>query len=70
MLRRSCAWSPPGRSVRPIELWNRTSPEKIALAPLGAYVTWPGLWPGVKSTSIRIPASSSVSPPPTVCSGS
>ena len=69
-VRISVAWSPPGRSVRPIEPSNSTSPEKTACSDGIEYVTWPGECPGVNSTSISIPASSSVSPPATVWSAS
>ena len=66
----SVGQSAPGRSVRPTEPWNRTSPENIASSPSTTYVTWPGLWPGVKITSRSSPASASRSPPATVCSAS
>jgi hypothetical protein len=49
--------------VRPTDPWKRTSPENIACSAGIEKVTCPGLWPGVKITSISIPASSSFSPP-------
>jgi hypothetical protein len=69
-LRMSVGPSPPGRSTRPTEPANSTSPENTACSAGIEYVTWPGEWPGVNSTSISIPASSSRSPPATVWSAS
>ena len=63
-------WSPLGRSVRPTEFWNSTSPEAMTPSSGNTYVTWPSVWPGVATTSMRRPASSSVSPPSTVSSAS
>ena len=41
--------------MRPTEPWNRTSPEKTTDSSGIENVTCPGLWPGVKSTSISKP---------------
>ena len=68
--RNSVASSPPGRSVRPTEPWKSTSPENSACSAGIENETWPGEWPGVKSTSISRPASSSRSPPAIVSSAS
>ena len=65
----SVAWSAPGRSVRPIEFSKSTSPENSALSSI-AKVTWPGLWPGVETTSTSKPASCRRSPPSSGCSAS
>ena len=56
-----CGPPSPGTARR-----RRTPPARPAIEK----VTWPGLWPGVKSTSISKPASSSRSPPSSVCSAS
>ena len=58
-------WSPPGRSVRPIEPANSRSPENITseTSSTSGYgerkVTEPSVWPGVWSTANLMPASSS-----------
>src|SRR3954453_22785021 len=66
----SVGQSPPGRSTRPTEPWKRTSPENPTPSDGSEKVTCPGLWPGVNTTSISMSASSSFSPPLSVCSAS
>jgi hypothetical protein len=39
-------WSPRGKSVRPIEPANSTSPTMARRAPACTKTTWPGVWPG------------------------
>ncbi len=60
------AWSPPGRSVRPIDPSNRTSPESsiggTPDSPARRNMTEPRVWPGACSTTKDSPASSSSSP--------
>ena len=56
----SSAWSPPGRSVRPIEPAKSRSPENITSEMSSAAygerkVTEPSVWPGVWSTTKRRP---------------
>ena len=64
-LRSIVGWSPPGRSVRPIEPAKSRSPENITseTSSRRGYgerkVTEPSVWPGVWSTTNRRPASSS-----------
>ncbi len=60
---------PPGRSVRPIEPANSTSPERQICsasqrepAPGNRNSTDPPVWPGAWSTVISNPASDSVAP--------
>ena len=50
---RSWSWLPRGKSVRPIEPRNSTSPTKAILAGLFTNTTWPGVWPGQCTTSKR-----------------
>src|SRR6185436_214847 len=57
----SVGQSPPGRSVRPTEPANSTSPERST--PSTAYARCPGELPGTATTSTCSPASSSDSPP-------
>jgi hypothetical protein len=66
----SVGQSPPGRSVRPTEPWKSTSPLNMTFSAGMTNVTWPGLWPGVKTTSMSKPAICSVSPPSIVSSAS
>src|SRR5205085_11660728 len=47
----SCCWSPRGKSQRPTEPWNSTSPT-VANRDSGWWkTTWPGVWPGQWRTS-------------------
>ncbi len=59
-------WSPPGRSVRPIEPAKSRSPENITCETASSYgvrnATDPPVWPGVWSTVTSRPASSSTWP--------
>src|SRR5262249_58271767 len=56
-----------GRSVRPTDPANRTSPEKRQ--PSAWNARCPGEWPGTETTSNEIPAASIVSPPTRVTLG-
>ncbi len=47
----SVAWSPRGKSVRPIEPWNSTSPTRAMPTCALAKTTCPGVWPGQWRTS-------------------
>ena len=65
------AWSPPGRSVRPMDPAKSRSPENMTwlispgAAPYGVRkVIEPGVWPGVWSTLNVRPASSRSAPSP------
>ena len=61
-------WSPPGRSVRPIDPANNTSPENRTAGTSSGpsygvvNVTEPRVWPGVWSTVKLRPASSRLRP--------
>ncbi|OLT13078.1 hypothetical protein BJF78_22755 [Pseudonocardia sp. CNS-139] len=60
-----CAWSPPGRSVRPIDPAKSVSPARITSVPSSVAVvntTDPRVWPGVWSTRSVSPARSSAAP--------
>ena len=58
------AWSPPGKSVRPIEPANSTSPEKTSesMSGSGSYavrnIVEPGVWPGACTAAKVSPATS------------
>ena len=56
--------SPPGRSVRPIEPANRTSPEKTSGSSSGpvANIVEPGVCPGAWAATKSIPATETVDP--------
>src|SRR5690606_34124576 len=61
----SCWWSPPGRSVRPIDPAKSVSPASTTSTPSSVGVlntTEPGVWPGVWSTRSVRPASSRAAP--------
>ena len=46
-----CWWLPRGKSVRPIEPWNSTSPTSASFDSGWWKTTWPGVWPGQWRTS-------------------